>query len=150
MANTPHQNVSGPIRVSEAANLAIHALAVIAAGPGPLTRTREIAARLKASLAHLAKVMATLERAGFVYGARGPAGGYRLARPASRISLKEVYEAVEGPMQTRACLFGRPVCEENGCVLSDYIGGLNRALAGKLAGVKVSDLVEGFGGKNGK
>jgi len=150
MANKGHLNGPGPIRVSEAANLAIHALAVIAASTGPLTRTREIAARLKASLAHLAKVMATLERAGLVYGARGPAGGYRLARPATRISLKEVYEAIEGPLQARSCLFGKPVCETDGCVLSDYLGGLNRELTRKLARVKVSDLIEAFGDENGK
>ena len=41
------QNGSGPFRVSEAANLGLHALAVIAAGPEPVARTREIAARLK-------------------------------------------------------------------------------------------------------
>jgi Rrf2 family protein len=150
MTNKTRSGGSGPIRISEAANLAIHALAVIAASPDPLTRTREIAARLKASLAHLAKVMATLERAGLVYGARGPAGGYRLARPASRISLKEVYEAVEGPIAVRSCLFGKPVCEADGCVLSDYFGRLNRELARRLAKVKVSDLVGAFGEDNGK
>ena len=150
MTNSTRPGGSGPFHVSEAANLAIHALAVIAASPDPLTRTREIAARLKASLAHLAKVMAALERAGFVYGARGPAGGYRLARPASSMSLKEVYEAVEGPMSSRSCLFGEPVCEADSCALSDYIGRLNRELARKLARLKVSDLVEEFGGDNGK
>lgn len=150
MTNRARPTGPGPVRVSEAANLAIHALAVIAASPDPLTRTREIAARLKASLAHLAKVMATLERAGFVYGARGPAGGYRLARPARSMSLKEVYEAVEGPMQVYSCLFGEPVCESDGCVLSDYFGRLNRGLVRKLAKVKVSDLIGEFGGDSGK
>lgn len=150
MINKTRSGGSGPLRVSEAANLAIHALAVMAASHDPLTRTREIAARLKASLAHLAKVMATLERAGLVAGTRGPAGGYRLARPASRVSLKEVYEAVEGPISARSCLFGEPVCEADGCVLSDYFGRLNRELARKLARLKVSDLVGEFGGENGK
>ena len=150
MANISRPNDSGPFRVSEAANLAIHALAVIAAGPGPLTRTREIASRLHASLAHLAKVMATLERAGFVYGARGPAGGYRLARPAKSISLKQVYEAVEGPMRIRKCLFGKPVCDAGGCVLSDYFGKLNRDVAARLERARLTDLTREFGGKNGK
>jgi Rrf2 family protein len=150
MTNTGRQNGSGPFRVSEAANLGLHALAVIAAGPEPVARTREIAARLKASTAHLAKVMASLEHAGLVAGTRGPAGGYRLSRPASRIFLKEIYEAIEGPMQARACLFGEPVCEAGGCVLSKYFGGLNREVIRKLARTRLTDLVKEFGGKNGK
>jgi Rrf2 family protein len=150
MTNSRRQNGSGPFRVSEAANLGLHALAVIAAGPEPSHRTREIAARLKASVAHLAKVMVALDHAGLVVGTRGPAGGYRLARPASRIFLKEIYEAIEGPMQARECLFGEPVCEAEGCVLSKYFGGLNREVIRKLARTRLTDLVKEFGGNNGK
>jgi Rrf2 family protein len=144
------QNGSGPFRVSEAANLGLHALAVIASGPEPVARTREIAVRLKASAAHLAKVMVALEHAGLVAGTRGPAGGYRLMRPASRISLKEIYEAIEGPMQARACLFGEPVCKAGGCALSGYFGRLNRDVMRTLGRTRLTDLVGEFGGKNGK
>jgi len=150
MTNTPRKSGSGPFRVSEAANLGLHALAVIAAGPEPVARTREIAVRLKASAAHLAKVMVALEHAGLVAGTRGPAGGYRLMRPASRISLKEIYEAVEGPMQARACLFGEPVCKAGGCALSGYFGRLNRDVIRTLERTRLTDLVKEFGGKNGK
>ncbi len=150
MANNRRPNGSGPFRVSEAVNLGLHALAVIAAGPKPIARTREIAARLKASAAHLAKVMVALERAGLVTGTRGPTGGYRLTRPASRISLREIYEAVEGPMQVRACLFGEPVCDAEACTLSDYFGKLNRDVIRTLGRTRLTDLVKEFGGINGK
>ena len=150
MANTRRQNGSGPFRISEAANLGLHALAVIAAGAEPVARTREIAARLKASAAHLAKVMVALEHAGLVSGTRGPAGGYRLTRPPSRISLRQIYEAVEGPMQARACLFGEPVCEAQGCVLSEYFGGLNRDVIRKLTRTRLTEIVKEFGARNGK
>jgi Rrf2 family protein len=150
MSNILRPTGSAPFRVSGAANLGLHAMAVIAAGPEPSRRTREIAARLKASVAHLAKVMVALEHAGLVTGTRGPAGGYRLARPASRISLREVYEAIEGPMAAPACLFGDPVCEAERCVLSDYFGGLNREVVRKLARTRLTDIVNVFGGKHGK
>ena len=150
MTNTRHQNGSGPFHVSEAANLGLHALAVIAAAPGPITRTREIAARLKASAAHLAKVMVALEHAGLVTGTRGPAGGYRLNRPARQITLREIYEAIEGPMHAGACLFGKPVCEAEGCTLSNYFGRLNREVARTLGRTRLTDLVKEFGGNNGK
>jgi Rrf2 family protein len=150
MTNSSRPNGSGPFRVSEAANLGLHALAVIAASSEPVTRTREIAARLKASAAHLAKVMMALEHAGLVTGTRGPAGGYRLNRPARQISLREIYEAIEGPMQARECLFGEPVCKAGGCALSDYFGKLNRDVARTLEHTRLTDLVKEFGGKHGK
>ena len=150
MTNRPHPAGSGPFRVSEAANLGLHALAVIAAGPEPVARTREIALRLKASAAHLAKVMVALEHAGLVTGTRGPTGGYRLNRPARQISLREIYEAVEGPMQARSCLFGEPVCEAGGCALSGYFGRLNRDVIRTLERTRLTNLVKEFGDKNGK
>lgn len=150
MTNSPRPNGSGPFRVSEAANLGLHALAVIAASSEPMTRTREIAARLKASAAHLAKVMMALEHAGLVTGTRGPTGGYRLNRPPRQITLREVYEAIEGPMQARACLFGEPVCRAGGCTLSGYFGKLNRDVMRTLERTRLTDLVKEFGGNNGK
>jgi Rrf2 family protein len=150
MTNNHRSGGSGPFRVSEAANLGLHALAVIAAGPEPVARTREIAARLKASAAHLAKVMIALEHAGLVTGARGPAGGYRLNRPPRQITLRQIYEAVEGPMQARECLFGEPVCSAGGCALSDYFGKLNRDVIRTLERTRLTDLVKEFGGNNGK
>jgi Rrf2 family protein len=150
MANNSRQNGSGPFRVSEAASLGLHAVAVIAAGPAPMASTREIAGRLRASAAHLAKVMAALERAGLVSGTRGPTGGYRLNRPARQISLREIYEAVEGPMQVRACLFGEPVCDSEGCALSDYFGRLNRDVIRMLERTRLTDLVKEFRGNSGK
>jgi hypothetical protein len=53
-------------------------------------------------------------------------------------------------MQARACLFGEPVCETGGCMLSKYFGGLNREVIRKLARTRLTDLVKEFGGKNGK
>jgi Rrf2 family protein len=149
MTNKRRPNGSGPFRVSEAASLGLHALAVIAAAPEPATRARAIAARLRASAAHLAKVMVALERAGLVAGTRGPAGGYRLNRPARSISLREIYEAVEGPMQARACLFGAPVCKSGRCALSSYFGRLNRDVIRTLERTRLTDLVGEFGGKGG-
>ncbi len=150
MTNRLRRIGSSPFRVSEAANLGLHALAVVAVATEPATRTREIAVRLKASAAHLAKVMVALEHAGLVSGTRGPAGGYRLTRPARQISLREIYEAVEGPMQARACLFGEPVCKASGCALSDYFGKLNRDVIRTLEHTRLTDLVREFGDKNGK
>jgi Rrf2 family iron-sulfur cluster assembly transcriptional regulator len=91
----------------------------------------------------------TLERAGLVTGTRGPSGGYRLARPAVRISLAEVYEAVEGPLGAGRCIFGVPVCDGHRCVLGGYFGKVSRDVVRKLKTTKLSEVALTLGGKHG-
>jgi Rrf2 family protein len=43
---------------------------------------------------YLEEIIGELRRAGFVIGKRGPRGGYKLARPATEISLAEVLHAL--------------------------------------------------------
>jgi Rrf2 family iron-sulfur cluster assembly transcriptional regulator len=140
--------MSEPYAVSEAANLALHGMALLAGRPGDHVTARNIARALAVSEAHLAKVMGRLERAGLVTGLRGPAGGYRLARPAREIFLNQIFEAVEGKIEARPCLFGIPVCDGSGCALGDYFGAVNRRVADKLARTRLSDIKVSFGGTN--
>ncbi len=58
----------------------------------------------------LARVMARLGRRGLVAGRRGPGGGYRLARPADEIALRDIVLPIEGTRFGRGCLFGRRRC----------------------------------------
>jgi Rrf2 family protein len=65
----------------------------------------------------LARILAKLSHAGLVESEQGRGGGSRLARPASKITLREAVEAVEGPfgvtrciMEDRACREGRHPC----------------------------------------
>ena len=131
--------MSSLIRVSDAATLGLHAMAFLARGEGGRATTRGIAAGTRVSEAHLAKVMGRLERAGLVRGTRGPGGGFVLARPASRITLRDVYEAVEGPLRTTRCLFGRSTrC--GACILGDLLKDVDGLVAGRLGKTRLSDL----------
>jgi Rrf2 family protein len=47
---------------------------------------------------YLGQIMALLKRGELVHGARGPTGGYTLARPPESISVKEVLQVLEGPI----------------------------------------------------
>jgi Rrf2 family protein len=138
--------VSNPFRVSEASALALHAAALMAGAPDRLLRTREIAERLSASEAHLAKVLLSLQHAGLVRSMRGPAGGSRLARPAEKITLRHIYEAVEGPLKVAKCMFKEPVCGRPRCALGGFLRDINLQVAEKLRNTKLSDFVLELGG----
>jgi Rrf2 family protein len=57
----------------------------------------EVAERNGIPQTALAKVFQQLVRAGLAHGTRGVGGGYRLARPASRVTLLDVIRAFEAP-----------------------------------------------------
>ena len=63
-----------------------------------LAQVKEIARRQKIPEEYLGQIMVLLKRANLVHGARGPGGGYRLARPAESISVAAVLKALEGPL----------------------------------------------------
>ena len=81
---------------SEYACLAVLALARQGAGSSPL-RIREISGTYGIPERYLVQILLRLKVAGLVASTRGAAGGYRLARAASSISLGEILTAVEGP-----------------------------------------------------
>ena len=62
-----------------------------------------IAQRQKISESYLEQLVAKLKRAGLVISIRGAAGGYRLARPASDISVGDVLRALEGDVRAVIC-----------------------------------------------
>ncbi len=90
----------------------------------------------------LRKIMQRLHAAGIVESRQGPAGGYKLARPAERISFLDVVEAMQGPLVVNEC-FGEPgVCRAAPhCPLRRRLAVLQRELTGKLAEMSLAEVV---------
>jgi len=63
---------------------------------GERLQVGEIATRQSIPERYLEQMMASLRRAGLLRSSRGPRGGYRLARPATAITLAEVLDCLEG------------------------------------------------------
>jgi Rrf2 family protein len=70
-------------------------------GHGAPVQVRVIGERQSIPSRYLEQIFQRLRRARLVRGKRGPGGGYVLARPASEITLRDIVEAVEGPMGGR-------------------------------------------------
>ncbi len=72
------------------------ALTDIALQPqGELVSLGDISRRQSISLPYLEQLFVKLRRAGLVESVRGPGGGYRLARPATEITVVDVLQAVD-------------------------------------------------------
>ncbi len=132
--------MSSPVRISEAASLALHAAAVLAGTGSGRASAEAIADALGVSRAHLVKVLQRLSKAGLVRSSRGPGGGYSLTRPPREISIRELYEAVEGPIDVSACAIGVPACGRASCVLGDLFCRMGRELRDQLERTTVADF----------
>jgi Rrf2 family protein len=129
--------------VSVAASLALHAATILARG-GPPLQAREISGTLGESEAHLSKVLRRMARAGLVSAKRGPGGGFELARPADTITLKEIYEAIEGPIDPLICPFGVRACNGGKCSVGGEFKEAGVKLVEFMAAARLSDYDGSF------
>ncbi|MBN2723705.1 MAG: Rrf2 family transcriptional regulator [Deltaproteobacteria bacterium] len=107
------------LNISEASNLAIHALIVLYnQGEKKKLSTQYIAGLLRVSESHLAKVMQRLVKKGLLNSVRGAKGGFSLKRKPEDITLLEVAEIIDGNVPTKRCLFNEPRCFQGNCVIS--------------------------------
>lgn len=67
-------------------------------GDGEPLQVRVIGQRQGIPARYLEQIFQRLRRAGLVLSKRGPGGGYTLARAPEEISLREIIEALEGPL----------------------------------------------------
>ena len=88
------------------------------------------------------KLMGRLASAGLLDSARGTGGGFRLARPASEVSLADIVEAVEGPIAMTNCIEGaHHLCAiEGSCRVKPHLHAVNFAVRGALQGVSLASL----------
>ena len=104
----------------------------------------EIAQAQHLSLAYLEQLFGPLRRAGLVASARGPGGGYRLARAPSRITISEIVLAVDEPIQATRCEDGGPGClAGQRCLTHDLWSELGDQIRLFLEGVTLADVIGG-------
>jgi FeS assembly SUF system regulator len=96
--------------------------------------------------ATVAKVLKALSHGGVVAGARGAAGGYRLSRDASEISVSEVVAAIDGMMGVTQCTVHGTDCKRSHfCVTRPHWKRINDAIGTALGAVSLADMANPFG-----
>lgn len=104
----------------------------------------EIAQAQHLSLAYLEQLFGPLRRAGLVASARGPGGGYRLARPPGGITISDIVLAVDEPIQATRCEEGGPGClAGQRCLTHDLWAELGDQIRLFLDAVTLADVIGG-------
>ena len=87
------------MQISAKTDYAVRALLVLAAEPDGRPLTGEaIATSQGMPVKFVENTLVELRRRGLVTSQRGPAGGFKLAVPANRITVADVVRAVHGPL----------------------------------------------------
>jgi Rrf2 family iron-sulfur cluster assembly transcriptional regulator len=120
-----------------------YALQALAALPedGSFYLAKDLASFLGLPPPFLAKVLQNLARHGLLESVRGPKGGFRLAKPAHRITVEEVVHALEGRNALERCVMGFAACDpDHPCPLHEAWLSLRSQVELTLSKVTVRDL----------
>lgn len=108
------------IALSEAASIGIHAMVLIAQSD-EMINVLKISEQTGASKHHVAKVLQRLVKEDFLDSSRGPLGGFTLKKNPEEVSLLEIYEAIEGPIEVKECPSDYMICPFDKCLTGNII-----------------------------
>jgi len=109
---------------------------------------KEIAECQQISLAYLEHLVIPLISAGIIKSTRGVHGGIELAKPPDKIKLKDILEALEGPLAPVHCLKDEKSCARSAmCATRDVWNDMKEAMEKVLEASTLEDLTERQKGK---
>ena len=137
---------SSLMHVGRRVDYAVRALAYLAAQPEARVVGRaEIETRQHIPRSFLAKILRRLVAAGVLESVSGVHGGFRLSRPPATVTIRQVYEAVEGELALIDCLRGDVCSFDPVCSQIDVWRGAQRRLAAYLDGISIADVADPLG-----
>lgn len=111
-------------------------------GQGPIF-LREIASRQEISEKYLWQLIPPLKNAGLVSSTRGAHGGYILAKPPARITIKDIVSVLEGAICLVECVDNPSSCKRaDTCASRDIWNETAVNILKTLASYTLEDMVE--------
>lgn len=103
---------------------------------------KKVAEELNISVRFLANIANKLSIARIILSYRGVGGGIRLAKSSNQVTVREVIEAVDGPVQTMFCQNAAEHCNhEATCRMKFFWDGVQDMVIGKLEQTTIHDLL---------
>ena len=132
------------IKLSNLADYAVELMCCIALKPADVHSSAGLAAFTQIHLPTVSKILGTLVRAGLLTSHRGLNGGFTLARSADEISITNIVEAVDGPVQLTNCLGeGESDCGRiSSCGTRSQWHRINEAVKDALGSVLLCHMIE--------
>jgi Rrf2 family nitric oxide-sensitive transcriptional repressor len=129
-------------RKLEYALIALKHLSQTSATDKKLTSAKEISLTYVVPFDVVSRVLQILNQNGIVKSIQGVQGGYHLQKSLEEISLHDLVELIEGPVELVKCLGTEHQCEIKGsCNIISPIQALNHRVTDFYKTIKLSDLV---------
>lgn len=130
------------MQITRQADYAVRAVLHLARSGDQRTATSAIAEEQRIPPSFLAKIVSQLSIAGLLHTSRGARGGVTLARTPKEITLLEVIEAIDGPIQLNECVGENSICSfGDDCPLRPVWCDAQDELVGRLKGTNFADMV---------
>lgn len=132
------------LRMSRLTDYATVILAHLARdGKDDLYTTSDLAEKTHLALTTVSKLLKIMTRAGLVASFRGANGGYRLARPASKITAAQIIDVLEGPVSITECSVESHSCDlATVCGVGNAWQKINVAIRAGLSEITLQQLVQ--------
>ena len=119
----------------------LRALIYLSNTPSQWTKAAEIGGAMAIPVGFLQIVLQDLQRSKLVMSRSGPRGGYALGRPPESITVCEVVESLEGPLDAGECaLRGGPCHWDDVCALHKVWSSARAALRERLQSATVAEV----------
>ena len=129
--------------MSQSAEYALRAVVWLAGHPAATLSTPEIARGTMVPPGYLSKILQALARAGLVASTPGRAGGFVLTRPATRISVLDVINAVGQLQRIERCPLGIEAHGRRLCPLHKRLDEVATYVERVFAKTTIGELLKG-------
>jgi len=130
------------MQITRQADYAVRAVLHLARTGDQRTPTSSIAEEQKIPPSFLAKIISQLSIAGLLHTSRGARGGVTLAREPRDITLLEVIEAIDGPIQLNECVGDNGSCTfDDDCPLRPVWCDAQEELVNRLKGTNFATMI---------
>jgi Rrf2 family protein len=116
-------------------------------GSRGMLQIKEISQREQISPKFLEQILLTLKNAGLLHSKMGVGGGYYLSKPASEITLGQIFRVLDGPVAPIKCVSqmayescGCP--DEQTCGLRLVMSDVRNAIADILDNTSLADIIK--------
>ncbi len=132
------------MQITRQADYAVRAVLYLARlGTAERAATSTVAEEQRIPPSFLAKIISQLSIAGLLHTSRGARGGVTLAREPKDITLLEVIEAIDGPIQLNECVGEDALCSfDEDCPLKPVWSEAQTELVKRLKGTNFATLLE--------
>ncbi len=135
--------------LSMTAQYALRAMVYVAGQEaGRPVLAKEIAAKTGVPSHYLSRILREAVREGLLESARGVGGGFKLAKPASKIKLFDVLGPFDDVLDRSKCPFGQPRCnDDHPCGFHEYWKPISSAYRRMLEQTTLDEIgLEGMAG----